>query len=328
MRLLTRRTLVLGSLPASYSQAAALERFEAEQAHMGTLFRIVLYAATGNAAQEALRQAFARVRQLDERLSDYRLESELSQLPQRAYPQPVAVSPDLFTLLSASQQLAGETQGAFDVTMGPLTRLWREARRDDRLPLLQEVREAQRLTGHNKLVLNPRRQTVRCLQAGMRLDLGGIAKGYAADQALQVLRRCGMPHALIAASGDIVVGEAPPGERAWTVHVQPQPWCQETLLLRNAAVSTAGDREQFIESGGKRYAHIIDPRTGQGTVGKPGVSVVAPTGCEADGIDTALVVMDPQRGRKWMERKRNVEAVFAWPDGRRMATRGFARWKA
>jgi thiamine biosynthesis lipoprotein len=291
------RALVLLIGCACAAQAA--ERFEAVEPHMGTLVRIQLYAADEAQAAAAFRAAFARIGELDAALSDYRPESELNRLCRARAGAAVAIGADLFTVLEASQKLAEETGGAFDVTLGPLTHLWREARAQRRVPEASAVREAAARSGYRKLRLDAARRTATLDQSGMQLDVGGIAKGYAADEALAVLARLGTPSALVAMSGDLAIGEAPPGKRGWTV-AAGEP--ARILELSNAAVSTSGDTEQYLDAGGVRYSHIIDPATGMGLTHAPVVTIVARRGIDADALATAVSVLGVERGRVVVER--------------------------
>lgn len=287
--------LAAGLLLAGSVAAEDLRRFEAAEPHMGTLFRITLYAPNERPAITAFRAAFNRVHELDRRLSDYNPDSELNRLCREAHRAPAPVSGDLFRVLDHAQQLARQSSGAFDVTLGPLIHLWREARREARLPTAAAIAEARRRAGYRKLHLDAARRTVRLDVPGMQLDLGAIAKGYAADEALKVLRERGLSHALIAAGGDIVAGDPPPGKQAWQVAVAGSP---EIVPLVNAAISTSGDTEQFVEIGGVRYSHILDPRTGLGLNRRIAVSVQAPSGIEADSLATVLGVLgEPRAGR-------------------------------
>src|SRR5579859_1124860 len=192
-----------------------LPPFEAVEPHMGTLFRIKLYAADERQAKAAFRAAFDRARDLDAILSDYKPDSELNRISQT----PERVSDDLFRVLAASQKLAEETGGAFDLTLGPVIRLWREARKNNRLPDAEALREAGARCGYRKLHLDAANRTAALEQPGMQLDVGGIAKGYAADEALAVLKRLGIRSALVAASGDLAFSDPPPGQRGWRIGV-------------------------------------------------------------------------------------------------------------
>jgi FAD:protein FMN transferase len=284
---------------AGLASGAALERFEAVEPHMGTLFRITVYAPGPVAARAATGAAFARVKQLDEALSDYRPDSELMRLTRHAPAEWVQVSKDLFHVLEVSQRLARDTDGAFDVTAGPVIRLWREARRTRILPSKEAITEALSRSGYKHLALDDRRRAVRLDIAGMQLDLGAIAKGYAAGEALEVLKRRGLKRVMIAASGDIALGSPPPGTKGWRILIEPSETTQQVLLLRNSAVSTSGDRNQFVEIGGKRFSHTIDARTGMALTDSRGVTVVARRAIDADSLATAACILGgPIQGRR------------------------------
>jgi FAD:protein FMN transferase len=292
--------LVLGGLlaqPAPDVRAAALARHEFSEPHMGTTFRIVLYAGSADEAARAARAAFARVAELDAVLSDYKADSELSALGRRAGGPPVPLGRDLWRVLSASQEWARRSGGAFDVTVGPLVQLWRRARRIGERPAQASLAAAQALVGPDKLHLDPAARTARLAHAGMRLDLGGIAKGFAADEAQAVLRAHGLTRALVAAGGDIVVSGAPPDRAGWSIEIAlPAPLADPAagrLELCEAAVSTSGDAEQFVTLDGVRYSHIIDPRTGTPLTGRSGVTIIARTGTESDALATAVSVLGP-----------------------------------
>ncbi|HEV3020820.1 MAG TPA: FAD:protein FMN transferase, partial [Pirellulales bacterium] len=282
----------------------ALQRFTFTERHMGTLFEIVLYAPSEAVAKDAARAAFARIADLDGIMSDYRPASELMQLCKKAGGPPVPVSADLFDILARSQEIARLSGGAFDVTVGPVVRLWRRARRTRRLPDPDELARARARVGYDKIRLDAKQRTVQLTLEGMLLDLGAIAKGYAAEAALEVLRRYGITRALVAASGDIAAGDPPPGARGWKVGIAPlEPGAQPSryVLLNHAAVSTAGDTEQYVEINGKRYSHIVDPQTGMGLTRRSSATVVAHDGTTSDGLDTAVSVLGARKGLALVE---------------------------
>jgi thiamine biosynthesis lipoprotein len=274
--------------------ALAAQRYEFTEPVMGTLARITLYAPDASVARGASDAAFARIRELDAIMSDYRDDSELMRLCRRPTGEPVAVSRDLFRVLEHSQRVAAETDGAFDVTVGPLVRLWREARRQRQMPSTAAIDAARQCSGYRKLQLDRKVRTVTLETPGMLLDLGGIAKGYAADAALAVLRDRGFSRALVAIAGDIAAGDPPPGKDGWRIGIATTG---EVRTLRNVSVSTSGDSEQFVEIAGVRYSHILDPRTGLGLKNQRTVSVIAPDGMTADSLATALSIpgVDPSR---------------------------------
>lgn len=292
------------------SAAAAVApkaRFEAVEPHMGSMVRIVVYADGVQNAREAMQAAFARIAALDAILSDYKPDSELNRLCQSTSPS--KVSGDLFAVLSAALRLAEESDGAFDVTAGPLIRLWREARKSGRLPEPEAIAEAKSRTGWRNLQLDRLTRTVTPLKKGMQLDLGGIAKGYVAQQALETLRARGIRSAMVAASGDIALGDPPPGQRGWKLTLELLGGTRE-IELANRSVSTAGDSEQLAVIGGVRYSHILDPRSGMALTSRIAVSVVAPQGLDADGLDTAICILGREKGLRLLTRYPNARALI------------------
>ena len=285
---------------SAFAGEPALQRYEFTEPHMGTRFRIVLYAPDAATASRATAAAFARIARLDDSMSDYNSGSELMSLSRQAGGPPVQVSEDLFRVLEKSQELARRTNGAFDITAGPVVRFWRRARRRSELPDPHELAQARALVGYKLLRLDPAKRTAQLLKPGMQLDLGGIAKGFAADEALAVLRQQGIDCALVVGGGDIAVGAPPPGKDGWRIGIAPlqSPDAPPThfLVLHDAGVSTSGDAEQFVEIGGKRYSHIIDPRTGEALKGRSSFTVVAPSATDTDSLATAASVLGLQQG--------------------------------
>jgi len=332
VRFFVAALLVLLQAPISQSGSrnGPLTRFEFTEPHMGTLFRIVCYAGEVNIARSAANAAFSRIAELDDIMSDYSPTSELTRLSQGAGGPPQEVSPDLFYVLCKAQQMARMTDGAFDVTVGPIVRLWRRARRQHELPKSDRLTQALERIGFRKLQLDEATHSVQLSESGMVLDLGGIAKGYAADEALKVLVRSGMSSSLVAAGGDIAVASPPPDSDGWTVAISPLDATDNQmrhLLLKEAAVSTSGDAEQFVEVQGKRYSHIVDPRTGVGLVGHQVVTVVAPNGITSDSLATAVSVMGSSRGLELVDSLKNVAALFVESTGNGVRTYRSKTWK-
>jgi len=281
---------------------------------MGTLFTIKVYAPDEAVARAGADAAFAKVAALDKMMTDYDPESELMQLCRQPVGEPTRVSDELFEILQESQRVAKLTDGAFDVTIGPVVRLWRRARRAETLPSPEQIARARESVGWQKLKLDSQSRTVTLTVPNMQLDLGGIAKGYAADKGLEELKRHGLEHALIAASGDIAVGSPPPGQKGWRVEIgsldRTNGVAPKTVFLRNAAVSTSGDTEQFVEIGGKRYSHIVDPRTGIGLTERLQVSILAPHATQTDAFATAVSVMGLNRGLTTIEAQPGMAGVL------------------
>jgi thiamine biosynthesis lipoprotein len=281
----------------------ALHRQEFTQPQMGLPFRIVLYAPDETTGTMAARDAFARIRELNDALSDYDPDSELSRLSRTAGTgRAIEVSRDLWRMLERAQEFARRSDGAFDVTVGPCVNLWRQARRDKQLPKPESLEAARAAVGWRHLRLDARRRTATLLRPGMRLDLGGIAKGYAVDEALAALRSRGVTRALVAGGGDMAAGDAPPGTRGWRIEIAPLDVTNgppaRFVLLQNAALATSGDFFQRLEIGGQRYSHIVDPRTGVGLTDHSLVTVIARDCTTADALATAVSVLGLERGAK------------------------------
>ncbi len=306
-------------------------RFEFTQPQMGVPFRMVLYAPDEARAKGASQAAFARVSQLNDILSDYETDSELNRLCRTAGEgRAVPVSLDLWAVLRRSQEMARRSHAAFDITVRPVVSLWRNARREKKFPDAKRLAAARTLVGWTNLVLNARDRTAELLVPDMRLDLGGIAKGYAVDEALKVLAANGIRRALVAGAGDVAVSGPPPGQKGWRVEIAPLdvPHAppRRFALLTHAALATSGDLFQHVELNGKRYSHIVDPRTGIGLTDHSLVTIIARDCTTADALATAVSVLGPTDGISLVQRTPGAEAmVIRQPNDRIEAveSRGF-----
>jgi thiamine biosynthesis lipoprotein len=284
----TLRLLCAGTLLPKFVNAAALS---AERPLMGTLFRITTYADDEKLIGPVTDEAFTIAAKINSVASDYIADSEILSFSKLPHGKPHPVSGTLFPLLLQAQYFARETDGNFDLTLGPLTKLWRESRRRGKLPDPEKLAAAMASSGHEKLVLDEDSQTLTFTVRGMRLDLGGIAKGQAADAMLAVFKKHGFPRTSITCGGDVCVGDPPPGKDHWTIGVKDsEDGKNPPLELVNSAVSTSGDLHQFLKIGGKRYSHIINPRTGLGLTEARSATVTAPTAAESDARATAACV--------------------------------------
>lgn len=308
-----------------------LQRFEFKQAHMGTQFTLTFYAPDEASATVAAEAVAEKIAALEQAMTDYDPNSELMQFCAKPHGTPVRVSRELFEVLQKAQRMAAASDGAFDCTIGPVVRLWRRTRRTGVLPPEESLARARAAVGWQKLKLNPLRQTATLTVPGMQLDLGGIGKGFAADKALALLRARGITRAMVAASGDIAVGDAPPGSAGWRVGIgaldsrEGAPYC--VLLLRRAAVSTAGDSEQFVEIGGRHYSHILDPATGLGLTNRMQVTVVARHAADTDALDTAVRVLGVERGLRLIEAKPGAAALIFFRGMAGVEVQRSARWR-
>lgn len=301
---------------------------------MGLPFRIVLYARDRTEALAAATAAYARIAELNQIMSDYEDDSELTKLSQSSGSgRWVPVSPDLWKVLDRSQQMAYATRGAFDVTVGPVVQLWRRARRQREMPPAERLAAALSAVGYQHLRLDPQTHSALLQVPHMRLDLGAIAKGYATDEAIRVLRERGIRSALVAGSGDMTFSDPPPGQPGWRIEVAPLDVTNAPparhILLSNCGLATSGDVFQHVEIAGRRYSHIVDPRTGIGLTDHSLVTVVARDGMTADSLSTTISVLGPAAGLDLVRRMRGAEAhVVSVPDGRIILqeTRGFRRY--
>jgi thiamine biosynthesis lipoprotein len=305
-------------ITGSPSNGNALVRQEHQAPLMGTTFRIVLLTEDEEAGRAAAEAAFARADALNAILSDYDSGSEIRRLCDSApHDESVRVSAELWEVLHYAREVSRQSQGAFDVTVGPLVRLWRQARRTERLPSPERLQEALSRTGWRRVEMDSERPAVRLPIEGMRIDLGAIAKGYAADECLKVLGEHGISRALIDAGGDIVLGDPPPGRRGWRVAVAGMDADAPPigyLLASRCAVASSGDTWQYAEIDGMRYSHIVDPATGLGLTERRLVTVVAPSGMAADAWASAVSVLGPGHHLPVVAALGGFEARIAWRD--------------
>lgn len=276
---------------------------------MGIDARMVVYAESQSVAEIACTDAFNRIAEIEQVASDYRRTSEAMQFCDRAGTGPIRVSPDLFALVTHSRVAGAATGGAFDTTVGRLVQLWRTARHTGVLPRDDEIRSAMEVTGWQKIRAHEGSKA-SLTKAGVRLDFGGIAKGYAADEAQKVLKRHGISRALVELGGDLVVTDPPPGTSGWTVKV-PNATADGVGLdfeFTNCAISTSGDTEQSTSIGGVRYSHVVDPRSGWALTSRTQATVVAPTGTLADPLSTALTVLGESGRQELLDKFPGVRA--------------------
>ena len=306
------------------------KRYEATRRLMGAAWTITAYAGSRERAEAAMAAAFDEVARLEQILSDYDPASELSQLSARS-PVTAVVGNDLWHVLERAVWFRDASGGAFDPTVGPLTTLWRQARRSGRLPTPEKLTAARTAVGPATLQLGPGGRSVDLRKPGMRLDLGGIGMGYAVDAAMDVLERHGIHSAMIDASGDIAVSSPPPGKRGWRIAIDPLEGGMddgEAVELVDAAVTTSGDAFQAVEIDGVRYSHIVDPRSGLGVAGPAAVTVIAADCTTADAAATAASVLGPEAGSRFIEGLPGAAARFQWIERGKRRVRSTSRWPA
>jgi len=319
---------------ASRGSAAdeALQKFVFEKAEMGLPFRVSLYAPDPATAKAAADAAFARIAELNGILSDYDPDSELSRLSHTSGEgKAVPVSTTLWKVLTRAQDFAVMSDGAFDITVGPLVNVWRRARRKQEMPSAELLAEMKARVGYKNLRLNPENHTAELLIPEMRLDLGAIAKIFAVDEAIAVLKKRGIERALVGGSGDMTASDAPPGLPGWRIEVAsldaPGAPPSQIVYLKNRSIATSGDMFQRVEIDGKRYSHIVDPHTGLGLTDHSLVTVIAPDGMTANGLSTSISVLGPERGLKLVEETPGAAAHIMRQPGEKVELYESARWK-
>ncbi len=300
---------------------------------MGCLWEIEAYAQEGGDSALALEGALDEVDRLDRLLSHYRPDSQVSRLNREAAAGPAGVDPELFALIRTSLEYSRTWDGAFDITVGPLMRAWGFFRSEGRVPDASTLEATRARVGFRHVRTDPERQTVAFDVEGVQLDFGAIGKGYAADRAADVLRSAGVESALVNGCGSTMAAiGAPPGASGWEIPVR-DPLRRDAIAmhvtLRDRTLSVSGGAEQAFESGGARYSHIMDPRTGRPVTGMLMVAVLAPTATEGDALSTAVFVAGPAESRRRLAGASGIEAHLFVPagDGWRTIRLGVAAYR-
>jgi thiamine biosynthesis lipoprotein len=267
--------------------AAGAQRMERSTDAMGGTFSVVLYGSDEGSMNRAIDAAFAEAHRLDALLSNYRPESEWSRINREAATHPVAVSPELFRLLSDCIGYSRASEGTFDLTVGPLMRAWGFFGGERHVPSPDQMREALELVGYQHVQLNARKRTIRFDHPGATIDPGGVGKGYAVDRMVEILRARGFRNALVAASGSSIFGLGnPPDEPGgWSISIA-DPWDHRKnagqVFLKDMSLSTSGSYEKSFRVRGHRYSHIMDPRRGVPAESAVQVTVIAPRTIESE----------------------------------------------
>ena len=291
---------------------------------MGCAYSIEAFGPDRAALPAILEQAFDEVDRIDRLMSHYKADSSLSRINREAAIRPVAVEPELFDFISEAMRYHRESDGAFDITVGPLMKAWGFFRGGGRLPDDAALADARAVVGAAHVRLDRVARTIAFDRSGVELDLGGIAKGYAVDRVAQLLGQRGIGAALISAGGSTIYGlGTPPNEPGWRVTVEEASSSAVPIVLRleNRAVSVAGSSEKSFEAGGVTYSHIMDPRSGRPAQGVLSVVVTTATGTAGDALDDAFFVMGPERTREYLARLPQTDAHFTLSDGRRIELR-------
>ncbi|NCI49668.1 FAD:protein FMN transferase [Sediminibacterium roseum] len=310
------------------------KKFHFSAQKMGSPFNIILVSGDSLKAAAVAEKCFALVDSFNLIYSDYDTASELSKINRLAGAGEVRASAALWEILVRSRAAWQKSKGAFDITVGPLARLWRKTRKEKTFPSAETVNTARALTGFKRLEMHDATHTVALPVKGMALDLGGIAKGYVAQKVLGLISAMGFTMALVDAGGDMVMSGAPPGSGGWTVGVNiPETTDRllpRRLLLSNKAVATSGDAYQYVEHDGIKYSHIIDPRTGYGIASQRNVTVIAGNGADADWLATACSILPVEQSKKLASALHADLLITELKEGKIIyhSTTGFAKyWK-
>lgn len=284
---------------------------------MGTSFTLAEYGQDSAYLEEVAAQVFKEMDELDDQMSNYKPNSELSSINREAARHPVMVEPRLFKLIQDSLEYSRQSDGAFDVTVGPLMKTWGFFRGQGRLPSKSELVEVKGRIGYQHVKLDASARTIRFDIPGIEIDLGAIAKGYAVDRAVEVLRENGIRQALISSgTSSLYALGSPPGEHGWMISVRnPLDTNKAACVLRlqNFSLAVSGDYEKFFKLGGKVYAHIMDPHTGMPVENMLSTAVLSPSATDSDALSTSFYVEGPGAARRYLAGHPNLTAVFFLP---------------
>ncbi len=287
---------------------------------MGTFARVVVVAKNRAATENSIQEAIAQINKVDELMSDYKSDSEISQVNREAAAEPVQVGEWTYEVIKKSIEFSRLTDGAFDITVGPLVDLFRVEKKTGVAPTPELIADAKSKVGYEKLILDDANRTVQFTVEGMRLDLGAIAKGFGVDKAIEAVQKCGAIGAMVDIGGDIrCFGRPAGGKTHWLIGLQDPDAVTEqsggngllmTLKVNDAAVATSGDYQQFAVIEGKRYSHIINRTTGTSTEGLSSVTIIAENATDADALATSVSVMGLEKGLALIEKLPKTEAIL------------------
>lgn len=298
-------------------QKTEMVRYEASHEAMGTVYSVVAYGQDRNYLAEVVEEVFEEVDRLDGQMSNYKPESELSGINRDASSREVLVEPKFFHLLEDAFRYSRDTGGAFDITVGPLMKHWGFFRGQGRVPSRAEIAQVLKHVGYQHVALDHSRRTIRFDSAGVELDLGGLAKGYAVDQAVEILRSNGVSAALVSSgTSSIYALGSPPNEHGWTIKVR-DPFDSkkvgDVIHLQNYSLSTSGSYEKFFKIAGKTYCHIMDPHTGWPVQNMLSAAVLAPTTTQSEALTKPFFIWGPEGSRKYLASHANLSVVFYQP---------------
>jgi thiamine biosynthesis lipoprotein len=286
---------------------------------MGTIARIMVTAEDSQQANQAISAAFEKIFHIEKLMSDYDPNSQLSQVNQNGFEKPVQVDAALFEVLAAAKGYSCLSDGAFDVTIGPVVQLWRTAKEDNITPDARALKKAKEAVGYENLILDTENKTVQFAKEGMFLDLGGIAKGYAIDQAIDILRDSGVNGAMVDIGGDLrCFGTPANGKKHWLIGLQDPAAEDEKILLTlnmdDMAIATSGDYRRFVMIDDKKHSHIVNPATADSANDLSSVTLIAPTAMAADALATAVTVLGNEKGLDLINKTEAAEVILIQSD--------------
>ena len=285
-------------------------RYESSAQKLGTTFRVTCFPSDTLQGALLMEQVWKKVDSLDQVLSDYREDSEVTRLSLSAGKhQWIKVSDSLWDVLMIAQKIARQSEGVFDVTIGPLSKLWRRAFRRNIMPDPDQIEKAKSLVNYKWLLMRTEDQSVQLLRSGMRLDLGGIANGYILDRIYNDLSSQGMDRVLVDGGGDLYVGGLPMDRPSWKITWDGQEPSEVTSYTYRA-VASSGDHYRYIEDHGIRYSHIIDPRSGYGITDNHHVVIAAPNCMLADALASTVSILGEDKGREILKGYQGSEILY------------------
>jgi len=320
MRILSCLCACVLLMPSLYARADWVERVE--DGIMGTRITVELWAEDKGSGNAAIDAVMAEMRRIDELMSTYKSTSELSKVNARAALEPIKITPELFGLLTTALQYSRDTDGAFDITYASVGYMYdfRHRKRPDEA----SIEKALPAVDYHHVLLDPKTGTVRFSQPGVRIDLGGIAKGHAVDSSIQVLQKRGITRALVTAGGDSrIIGDR--FGTPWVVGIRHPDRKNEVIAkipLEDAALSTSGDYERYFDENGVRYHHIIDPHSGHSASKVRSATIIGPTATRTDGLSKTAFVLGPERALEIYNRLDDIDAILVTPNGRVLYTKG------
>lgn len=327
-------TLIVGTLLIMGSVCGQKKKYRFSANKMGSPFNITILCDDSLKAATLANGSFRLVDSLVTILSDYDSTSELSRLSAHAGKGPQTVSSTMWNILEKSKQCYEISKGSFDISIGALSHLWRRARKEKIFPDSPSIHRARQKVGLDNMILDSIHHTVTLKKPGMILDMGGIGQGFIAQKVMDYLSQNRITQALVDVSGDIVMSDAPEGTHGWTIGVNLPEAAEELLpgklLLHNIAVTTSGDVYQFMEHNGKKYSHIVDPRTGYGITSERNVTVIAANGTDADWLTKACSILPISEARKVVAKMHADFLITEWVNGKIIyhQTKGFSKyWK-